>query len=384
MISYGRQHITQDDIDAVVSVLCSDFLTQGPAVPGFEAALAAQCGAAHAVAVSSATSALHIACLAMGLQQGDVLWTVPNSFVASANCGRYCGATVDFVDIDSRTWNMSVEALRQKLERARRAGTLPRIVVPVHFAGQPTDQEAIWQLAGEYGFKVLEDASHAIGASRNGEQVGSCRWSHATVFSFHPVKIITSGEGGAVLTNDATLYAHMQLLRSHGVTRDASRFVAVDQNDEPAWHYEQQLLGFNYRMTDIQAALGSSQLGRLKEYVAARNRLASRYDSLLEGLPLSRPTLAPGNISAWHLYVVRLRHGRRVCFEGMRAAGIGTNVHYVPIHLQPYYRAQGFSHGDFPESERHGEEAITLPLHPGLDSRDQDQVVQTLRQLLSR
>lgn len=381
MNAYGRQHITQDDIDAVVAVLRSDFLTQGPVVPRFEAALAAQCGAAHAVAVNSATSALHIACLAMGLQPGDVLWTVPNSFVASANCGRYCGATVDFVDIDARTWNISVEALREKLEGARSAGTLPRIVVPVHFAGQPTDQEAIWQLAIEYGFKVLEDASHAIGASRNGERVGSCRWSHATVFSFHPVKIITSGEGGAVLTNNAQLCANMQLLRSHGVTRDASRLVAGE--NPPVWHYEQQMLGFNYRMTDIHAALGSSQLGRLEEYVAARKRLACRYDRLLEGLPLSRPTLAPGNVSAWHLYVVRVSNGRRACFEGLLAAGIGVNVHYAPIHLQPYYRALGFSRGDFPESERHGEEAITLPLYPSLGEEDQDRVVQALRQLLS-
>lgn len=381
MIAYGRQHITQEDIDAVVAVLRSDFLTQGPAVPGFEAELAAQCGAKHAVAVNSATSALHIACLAMGLQPGDILWTVPNSFVASANCGRYCGATVDFVDIDAQTWNISVEALREKLEMARRAGALPRILVPVHFAGQPTDQEAIWQLANEYGFKVLEDASHAIGASRNGERVGSCRWSHATVFSFHPVKIITSGEGGAVLTNDEQLYADMQLLRSHGVTRDASRFVAGD--NPPAWHYEQQMLGFNYRMTDIHAALGSSQLLRLDEYVEARNRLACRYDRLLEGLPLARPTLASGNVSAWHLYVVRVSDGRRrACFEGLRAAGVGVNVHYAPIHLQPYYRALGFSRGNFPESERHGDEAITLPLHPALGTEDQDRVIQALHRLL--
>ena len=382
MIAYGRQDITQDDIDAVVAVLRSDFLTQGPAVPRFEDALASQCGAAHAVVVNSATSALHIACLALGLQQGDFLWTVPNSFVASANCGRYCGATVDFVDIDPQTWNMSVDALRQKLEKARITGTLPRIVVPVHFAGQPTDQEAILQLANEYGFKVLEDASHAIGASRNGERVGSCRWSHATVFSFHPVKIITSGEGGAVLTNDSQLCADMQLLRSHGVTRDASCFVAGD--NPPPWHYEQQMLGFNYRMTDIHAALGSSQLVRLEAYVEVRNNLASRYDRLLDGFPLRKPTLAPGNVSAWHLYVVRVSTGRRACFEGLRAAGIGVNVHYAPIHLQPYYRALGFAKGDFPESERHGEEAITLPLHPGLCTENQDRVVQALHRLLDK
>lgn len=382
MIGYGRQHITQEDIDAVAAVLRSDFLTQGPAVPRFEAALAAQCGAAHAVAVNSATSALHIACLAMGLRPGDALWTVPNSFVASANCGLYCGATVDFVDIDARTWNMSVEALREKLEKARREGALPRIVVPVHFAGQPTEQEAIRRLADEYGFKVLEDASHAIGASRNGERVGSCRWSHATVFSFHPVKIITTGEGGAVLTNDVQLCADMQMLRSHGITRDAARFVSGE--NPPAWHYEQQMLGFNYRMTDIQAALGCSQLTRLGEYVDARNRLAQRYDSLLAGLPLSRPTLAPGNVSSWHLYVIRVENGRRACFDGLREAGIGANVHYAPIHLQPYYRARGFSHGDFPEAERYGEEAITLPLYPALGTQNQDRIVQTLHDLLGK
>lgn len=383
MIPYGRQHITQADIDAVVDVLRSDFLTQGPVVPQFEAELATYCGAAHAVAVNSATSALHVACVAMGLQPGDLLWTVPNSFVASANCGRYCGAMVDFVDIDAQTWNMSVEALQEKLEVARLAGKLPSIVVPVHFSGQPTEQEAIWQLANEYGFKVLEDASHSIGATRNGETVGSCRWSHATVFSFHPVKIVTCGEGGAVVTNDAQLCAEMQILRSHGVTRDASRFVTVERNNPPAWHYEQHELGFNYRMTDIHAALGTSQLRRLDKYVAERNRLACRYDALLEGKALSRPTLASGNISSWHLYVVRVQNERRTCFEKLRAAGVGVNLHYAPIHLQPYYRAMGFSPGDFPEAEQYGEQAITLPLHPALNDEDQNRIVQLLHQVLN-
>lgn len=382
MIAYGRQDITQEDVDAITAVLWSDFLTQGPAVPKFEALLAERSGAKYAVAVNSATSALHIACLALGLGPGDRLWTVPNSFVASANCGLYCGAKVDFVDIDPTSWNISLDALQGKLEQARQNNTLPKVLVPVLFSGQPTDQEAIWQLAQAYGFKVLEDASHAIGATRNGEKVGSCKWSHATVFSFHPVKIITTAEGGAVLTNDPKLCADMQMLRSHGVTRDVNRFSAGD--DMPAWHYEQQMLGFNYRMTDIQAALGCSQLARLDQYVAKRNQLARRYDELLEDLPLSKPTVMPGNVSAWHLYVVHVGQRRRAIFEGMRAADIGVNVHYAPIHLQPYYRALGFTPGDFPVAERHGEEAITLPMHPALSDQDQAFVAQTLRKLLAQ
>jgi UDP-4-amino-4,6-dideoxy-N-acetyl-beta-L-altrosamine transaminase len=379
MIPYGRQDISPEDIQAVVDVLQSDFLTQGPVVPLFEQALASISHANHAVVVNSATSALHIACLALGLGPGDLLWTVPNSFVASANCGLYCGARVDFVDIDPLSWNISLSALKAKLLIARQRGVLPKIVVPVHFAGQPSEQEEIWSLAQEFGFKVLEDASHAIGAKRNGEPVGSCRWSHATVFSFHPVKIITAGEGGAVLTNDALLCQQMQLLRSHGITRD-SQLLRMD-GVAPGWHYEQQQLGFNYRMTDIQAALGLSQLQRLPAFVDQRRALAQRYDALLRHFPVQRPWVAPLNDSAWHLYVVRVPHalpGRRVVYDSLRAAGIGINVHYTPIHLQPYYKALGFSAGDFPEAERHGEEAITLPLYPGLSEAEQDEVVAAL------
>jgi UDP-4-amino-4,6-dideoxy-N-acetyl-beta-L-altrosamine transaminase len=383
VIPYGRQQVTDVDVEAVVKALRSDFLTQGPAVPRFEGAVAARVHAAHAVAVNSATSALHIACMALGLGPGDLLWTVPTSFVASANCARYCGADVDFVDIDPVTWNIDVGALERKLEQAVVAGRLPKVLVPVHLTGQPTEQEAIRALAHRHGIKVLEDASHSIGASRNGEPVGNCRWSDITVFSFHPVKIITSGEGGMALTNDSGLATQMQLLRSHGITRDAKRF----SNAEPgAWHYEQQLLGFNYRLTDIQAVLGESQLQRLDDYVERRNQLASRYDRALADLPLRLPTVQAENRSAYHIYVVRLRgrdpaRHRRV-FDALRQRGIGVNLHYMPIHLQPYYRALGFHEGQFPEAEAYGDSAITLPLYPSLGESDQDHVVQTLRDLL--
>jgi UDP-4-amino-4,6-dideoxy-N-acetyl-beta-L-altrosamine transaminase len=384
MIPYGRQSIGQEDIDAVSSVLQSDFLTQGPVVPAFEEAVARRVGAAHAVAVNSATGALHIACLALGLGPKQSLWTVPNTFVASANCARYCGAQVDFVDIDPLTWNMSVPALRIKLEQARRDGKLPSIVVPVHFAGQATEQAEIWALAQEYGFKVLEDASHAIGASRAGESVGSCRWSHITVFSFHPVKIITSGEGGMALTNDAGLADSMRRLRSHGITRDESAFSLPSPG---AWYYEQQGLGFNYRMTDIHAALGLSQLSKLDSFVAQRNALAGRYDALLADLPLQRPQVLHDNLSAYHLYVIRLPSGsargeQRRLFDAMRERGIGVNVHYSPVHLQPYYRELGFGVGYCPEAEWHGSSAMTLPLYPALTHAQQNEVISALKDAL--
>lgn len=385
MIPYGRQHITEADIEAVVDVLRSDFLTQGPAVPAFERAVAAQVGVRHALAVNSATSALHIACLALGLGPGDRLWTVPNTFVASANCGRYCGAEVDFVDIDPDSWNLSVTALRAKLVQARQDGLLPKVLVPVHFAGQPTDQEAIWALAQEFGFKVLEDASHAIGASRRGERAGNCKWSDITLFSFHPVKIITTGEGGMALTNDAELAGRMEMLRSHGITRDAAKFT---QAAPGPWHYEQQALGYNYRMTDIQAALGSSQLARLESYVERRNLLARRYDELLRGLPLQLPIVLAGNRSAFHLYVVRVKSNprgrtREQVFSELRRGGIGVNVHYMPVHLQPYYRQLGFADGAFPAAESYASEAITLPLYPQLTEEGQDQVVSALARALA-
>jgi len=384
MIPYGRQNVSQADIDAVVQVLRSDFLTQGPAVPEFERAVAARVGARHALAVNSATSALHIACMALGLQKGERLWTVPNTFVASANCARYCGASVDFVDIDPCTWNLSVPALAAKLGEAKRAGTLPKVLVPVHFAGQPTEQEQIWDLARAYGFKVLEDASHAIGASRHGEPVGSCRWSDITVFSFHPVKIVTSGEGGMALTNDAALAQRMAMLRSHGITRDPE---LLHLKDAPPWHYEQQLLGFNYRMTDIHAALGTSQLTRLEECVAQRNALVRRYNGALQGLPLELPTVRAENRSAFHLYVVRIKSAagaktQRQVMTELRARGVGVNLHYRAVHLQPYYRELGFAPGHFPQAEAYAESAFSLPLYPNLTSELQDEVVAALKQTL--
>jgi UDP-4-amino-4,6-dideoxy-N-acetyl-beta-L-altrosamine transaminase len=385
LIPYGRQSINETDIEAVVQVLRSDFLTQGSTVPAFEEAISQKVNFQHGVAVNSATSALHVACLALELGPGDWLWTVPNTFVASANCARYCGAQVDFVDIDPKTWNLSALALEEKLSHHRKEGKpLPKVLVPVNFSGQPTDQEQIWELAQEFGFRVLEDASHSIGAQRNGEPVGSCRWSDITVFSFHPVKIITSGEGGLALTNDSELAWKMGTLRSHGITRDEDR---LEQESLGPWYYEQQTLGFNYRMTDLQAALGLSQLERLDEFVGRRNQLAQRYDELLAELPIQRPTILKGNLSSFHLYVIRLptrehpeRH--RKVFERLRQAGIGVNLHYMPVHLQPDYRRLGFREGMFPEAEAYGREAISLPLFPSMTEEQQDRVVNELKQSL--
>lgn len=381
MIPYGRQQITPADLDAVAQVLQSDFLTQGPTVPRFEAAVAAQAGAAHAVAVNSATSALHIACAALDLGPGDRLWTVPNTFVASANCALYCGATVDFVDIDPLRWTMCPEALAEKLEAAAAAGALPKVIVPVHLCGQSADMAAIGALARRHGVRVIEDASHSIGASHDGAPVGACTQSDICVFSFHPVKIVTTGEGGMALTNDPGLAARMARLRSHGITRDPAEM--THPPDGP-WYYQQIELGWNYRMTDIAAALGLSQIGRLGALVDQRNALAERYDRLLDGLPLQRPARIPGSRSSFHLYVVRLhdtaRH--RAVFEGMRAAGIGVNLHYIPVHLQPFYRQFGFKPGDFPQSEAYYASAISLPIFPDLSEADQDRVVAALRDLL--
>lgn len=378
MIPYGRQDITQADIDAVTAVLGSDFLTQGPAVPRFEGAVAAVTRARHGIAMNSATSALHLACLALDLGKGDLLWTSPNTFLASANCARYCGADVDFVDIDPLTWNMCADALEEKLRHARKHGRLPKIVIPVHFGGQPTDQERIHRLSLEYGFRIIEDASHAIGGSRHGEPVGSCRWSDITILSFHPVKIITSGEGGMALTNDTMLADRMTQLRSHGMVRDPALMKSPSPGE---WYYEQQELGFNYRMTDIHAALGTSQIDRLASYVEARNTLAERYNELLASVPVQRPLITCGNTSAFHLYVVRIAGDgvRNRVYRHMREAGIGVNVHYAPVHLQPYYRSLGFNPGMFPEAETYGQEALTLPLYPRLSTQEQDTVVRALK-----
>jgi UDP-4-amino-4,6-dideoxy-N-acetyl-beta-L-altrosamine transaminase len=380
-IPYGRQDIRDDDIDAVTEVLRSDWLTQGPAVPRFESAVAAYCGAKHAVAVNSATSALHIACLALGLGPGDRLWTSPNTFVASANCARYCGAAVDFVDIDPDSYNMSVDALRLKLEEAAAVGALPKIVVPVHFAGQSCDMRGIHALAREYGFYVIEDASHAIGGRYLEDAVGSCRFSDICVLSFHPVKIITTAEGGMALTNDDELAARLSRLRSHGITRDPA---LMDCEMEGPWFYQQIDLGFNYRMTDIHAALGCSQLTRIDEYVARRREIAARYRTLLSDLPLRLPSQSSDAVSAWHLYAVQLppERDRRRVFESLRAAGIGVNVHYIPAHTQSYYRRIGFRPGMYPQAESYYRHALSLPMYATLTDDQQDFVAAELRRAM--
>lgn len=386
MIPYGRQDITAEDIDSVREVLESDWLTQGPTVGDFEETLGAKVGARHVLAVNSATSALHIACLALELGPGDLLWTVPNTFVASANCGRYCGADVDFVDIDPRTFNISVPALEKKLAAAKQAGRLPKVLVVVHHSGQSCEMAPISELAKNYNVRVIEDASHAIGGKYQGKYVGGCQYSDITVFSFHPVKIITTGEGGAVLTNDRQLADRMALYRSHGITRDAEQMVG--DSDGP-WYYEQVALGFNYRITDIQAALGLSQMKRLDAYVEKRNELAANYDERLSSLPLILPWQHPDVYSARHLYVIRLKldeiaASRFEVFSSLREQGVGVNLHYIPVHLQPYYRQLGFGQGDFVEAERYYAEAITLPLFPRMTDVQQDKVVESLSRALAK
>lgn len=383
MIPYGRQSISEADVQAVVEVLKSDWLTQGPAVERFERAVAGYCGAPHSVAVNSATSALHIACLAAGLGPGDILWTSPNTFVASANCALYCGASVDFVDLEAGGYNLDLGRLQEKLERADREGKLPKVVIPVHFAGESCDMEGIARLAERYGFRVIEDASHGIGGRHRGEPLGGCRYSDMTVFSFHPVKIITTAEGGMVMTRDAGLREKLVRLRSHGITGDPAR---MPQPPHGPWYYAQIELGFNYRMTDIQAALGASQLTQLDAFVARRQYLADRYDRLLASLPVALPRRCPENYSAFHLYVIRLQGeaagARRAVLEEMRGRGIMAHVHYIPVHTQPYYRELGFRPGDFPEAERHYREALTIPLFPSMTEEQQDIVAATLAEIL--
>jgi len=380
MIPYGRQSIDAADVEAVVEVLRSDFLTQGPAVPRFEQTIASYCGAAHGVAMCNATAALHAACLALKLGPGDLLWTSPITFVASANCARYCGADVDFVDIDPGTCNMSVERLTEKLEQADRQGRLPKIVIPVHLAGQSAQMREIAELARRYGFRVIEDASHAIGAEYADGRVGSCRNSDITVFSFHPVKIITTGEGGMAMTNDAELARRMARLRSHGISREPSDF---RHEPEGAWYYEQLELGHNYRMTEIQAALGTSQMSRIDACVARRRELARCYDEAFAEAPLTRPWQHPETRSSAHLYIARVDASvRQRLFEGLRDAGIGVNVHYIPVPGQPYYRDLGFDPADWPEAQRYYAEAITLPLFPDLRDEEQDMVIAAVKRLL--
>lgn len=382
MIPYGRQDISDADIDAVVEVLRSDFLTQGPAVPRFEEAVRAATGAWHALAMNSATSALHAAVAALGLGPGDLLWTSPITFVASANCARYCGADVGFVDIEPETFNMCPDALDRKLTEAAAARRLPKVIVPVHMGGQSPRMDRIAELARAHGVRIVEDASHSIGASYRGAPVGDCAHSDITVFSFHPVKIVTSAEGGMAVTNDPELAARMELFRSHGITRDPARMTHAP--DGP-WYYQQVQLGWNYRMTDMQAALGASQMSRLAEFVDRRNALADRYDALLAGLPVMRPGRDPEARSSWHLYIIRLNDaGRhRQVFEALRADGIGVNLHYIPVHLQPYYRDLGFGPGDFLVAEDYYARAISIPLYPGLTEADQDRVVASLKAALS-
>ncbi|CAM2980189.1 UDP-4-amino-4,6-dideoxy-N-acetyl-beta-L-altrosamine transaminase [Pseudoalteromonas distincta] len=384
MIPYGKQDITQADIDAVVNVLKSDFLTQGPQVPAFERALMNSTGANHALAVNSATSALHIACLALELGAGDRLWTTPVTFVASANCGLYCGASIDFVDIDPVTYNLCPVALKEKLIRAKKEGVLPKVLVAVHLCGQPCDMKAIHALSIKYGFKVIEDASHAIGGRYLEQPIGSCEYSDITVFSFHPVKIVTTAEGGAALTNSKALADKMALYRSHGITRDEA---LMENASHGGWYYEQVDLGFNYRMTELQAALGVSQMSRLSEFVSARHELAVRYYDKLASLPIVLPYQLPNTYSGLHLYVIRLNLNEiskthKEVFDELRENGIGVNLHYIPVHLQPYYQKMGFKQGDFPNSESYYSNAISLPMFHGMTHKQQDEVISKLTLIL--
>ena len=386
MIPYGRQDINQADIDAVNDVLHSDFLTQGLVVPAFEHAVASYCGTQNAVAVNSATSALHIACLALGVGKDDIVWTSPITFVASANCALYCGAEIDFVDIDPQTYNLSVVCLKEKLVDAEKAGRLPKVVVPVHLCGQPCDMAGIHALSQQYGFKIIEDASHAIGGRYKSEPIGNCRYSNITVFSFHPVKIITTGEGGMALTNDEQLAKHMRLLRSHGITCDVAEM--HPRSSEELWNYQQIALGFNYRMTDIHAALGLSQMQRLDEFVTKRHDIAKRYDQLLLELPVVTPWQYPDSYSSYHLYVIRLKLGEinkthRQVYDAMQGAGINVNLHYIPVYRQPYYEAIGFSAGYCPEAEQYHQQALSIPMYPKLTDAEHAKVIGILHETLA-
>ena len=381
IIPYGRQDINQADIDAVVEVLQSDFLTQGPVIPAFENAVTTYCNAKYAVAVNSATSALHIACLALGVGKGDIVWTSPITFVASANCALYCGAEVDFVDIDPQTYNLSVDRLKEKLILAEKAGRLPKVVIPVHLCGQPCDMEGIHALSKYYGFKIIEDASHAIGGRYKDEPVGNCQYSDITVFSFHPVKIITTGEGGIALTNNDQLAKSMRHLRSHGITTDPA-----DMHPRPErelWNYQQINLGYNYRMTDIQAALGLSQMQRVNDFVSMRHTIATRYNQMLSALPVVQPWQHHDGYTSYHLYVIRLKldeisKTHREVYEMLRAAGVLVNLHYIPVYRQPYYEEMGFSAAYCAEAEQYYSEAISLPIYPGLTEKQQLYVVNCL------
>lgn len=381
-IPYAKHHITEEDIDAVIDILRSDYITQGPLIERFETAIKNYCDADHAVAVCNATAALHISCLALGLKVGDYLWTSPNTFVASANCGLYCGAKVDFVDIDPMTYNISVQALEKKLQQAEKQGTLPKILVVIHFAGHPADLQSIKALSDKYHFHIIEDAAHAIGSSYQQKKTGSCEFSDLTIFSFHPAKIITTGEGGMILTNQTRLAEQLKLFRSHGITRDAE--IAANKG---AWHYQQLVLGFNYRMTDIQAALGLSQFQSIDQFLQRRQAIAARYDQALANLPIQLPKIVGRIESAWHLYVIRLqteilKYSRKQVFDELREAQIGVQIHYIPVHTQFYYHQIGFREGDFPEAEHYYQQAISLPIYATLTDDQQNYVIDTLRNII--
>lgn len=380
-IPYGRQNISQADIDAVVNVLKSDFLTQGPQVPSFEESIKDAVDVQYAYAMNSATSALHVACMALGLNQGDIVWTTPITFVASANCALYCGADIDFVDIDKHTYNMSVSSLRTKLEKAKAENKLPKIVIPVHLCGQPCEMQTIHELSQEYGFYIIEDASHAIGGKYQNQPIGNCQYSDMTVFSFHPVKIVTTAEGGVLTTNNSELAKKIELLRSHGITRDTN---LMRHDSDGAWYYEQITLGYNYRMTELQAALGVSQMANLSDITSKRHVIVKKYDELLKDLPVITPFNIQDSYSGLHLYVIRLdfsrvKKTRKEVFDILRSANIGVNVHYIPVHLQPYYQDLGFKKGDFPTAEEYYASAITLPLYPELSDVELEYIVSTLK-----
>ncbi|MCW5300593.1 UDP-4-amino-4,6-dideoxy-N-acetyl-beta-L-altrosamine transaminase [Herbaspirillum lusitanum] len=386
VIPYGRQDISAQDIQAVVDTLTSDWITQGPAISRFEDAIASRCGGKHAIAVSNATAALHLSCLALGVGPGDIVWTSPNTFVASTNCALYCGATVDFVDIDPRTYNLCAEKLQAKLQSAQAQGRLPKVVIAVHFAGQSCDMRAIKDLADQYDFRIIEDASHAVGGKYLDEPIGNCRYSDVVIFSFHPVKIITTAEGGMVLTRDDALAKSVRQLRTHGITSDPADMVFREPGE--IWNYQQTELGFNYRMTDIQAALGASQAQRLEEFVARRHAIARRYDELLEKLPVITPWQHPDSYSGFHLYVIRLdltkiERTHKQVYEAMRAVGVLVNIHYIPVYRQPYYEKMGFKKGYCPEAEQYYAETLSLPLFPTLTAEEQDFVVDKLGDILA-
>jgi len=380
-IPYGKQLIDKDDINSVIEVLKSDWITQGPKVEEFENSISRYCNSKYAVAVNSATSALHIACRALELKSGDILWTSPNSFVASANCGLYCDSIIDFVDIDPLTYNMSIDKLEKKLINAESSNSLPKVIIPVHFAGQSCDMQRLHSLSKKYNFKILEDASHALGASYKDYKVGSCKYSDITVFSFHPVKIITTGEGGVATTNSSILQKRMTLFRSHGITKENIR----SSSDVGAWSYEQIDLGYNYRLSDINAALGCSQIKKIDEFVKKRNSIAQKYNIEFNKLSIGLPTIESFNYSSWHLYPITLEssHIRKYIYEELRKRNINTNIHYIPIHTQPYFRKLGFKVGDFPESEKYYSKTLSLPIFPALPNSHQSYVIDTIKDLLS-